>query len=35
MIETILTFFALCAIGGFVGGAVFVGVVMFLESLDD
>jgi hypothetical protein len=35
MIETVVTFFALCAIGGFVGGAVFVTVVMFLESLDD
>lgn len=35
MIESVLTFFALCAIGGFVGGALFVGVVMFLESIDD
>jgi formate/nitrite transporter FocA (FNT family) len=35
MIETVVTFLALCAIGGFVGGAVFISVVMFLESLND
>jgi hypothetical protein len=35
MMESMLIFLALCAIGAFVGGVVFVSVVMFLESIDD
>jgi hypothetical protein len=35
MIESMMTFLALSALGVFVGGVVFVSVVMFLESIDD
>jgi hypothetical protein len=35
MIESMMTFLALSALGAFVGGVVFVAVVMFLENLDD
>lgn len=35
MMESMLTFLALSVLGTFVGGVVFVAVVMFLENLDD
>jgi hypothetical protein len=35
MIESVMTFLALSALGAFVSGVVFVAVVMFLENLDD
>lgn len=35
MMESMLIFLALCAVGVFVGGVVLTAVVMFLESVDD
>ena len=35
MMESMLVFLALCAVGAFVGGVVFVSIIMFLENIDD
>jgi len=35
MMESLVVFLALCAVGAFVGGVVFTAVIMFLESVDD
>ena len=35
MMESMMIFLALCAVGAFVSGVIFVAVVMFLESVDD
>jgi hypothetical protein len=35
MMESMLIFLALCAVGAFVSGVIFVAVVLFLESVDD
>ena len=35
MMESMLIFLALCAVGAFVGGVVFVSIIMFLEDLND
>lgn len=35
MMESMVVFLALCAVGAFVGGVVFVSIIMFLENIDD
>lgn len=33
--ESMLIFLTLCAVGAFVGGVVFVSIILFLEGIDD